>query len=476
MNPRKILVLLLLVCPLVLHAAPFDAHRFASQLDAGALRISIPVDDGAVALDVERVTRNADGSVIVRARIDREGWAVLTSSGGRWYGNVHTSTRSFEIRDGAIVEDTAPVNELAPKPSVQHAMAKSQELRTTPIANAAPVVVDVLIFYTSRLASLVPLADITNIANAAVENANLAYERSGVSHRIRLAGLEQTEYNEAPPGGGLEVWEEARARMVNPADGFMDEMHTRRDALHADAVMLMIGRNDACGYATLMTATSKSKAFAPDAFGLTAIQCAAQQLTLAHELGHLMGLEHDRPARNPDFEPAFPYAFGYRHPEDKFRTIMATEFFCQQRCSRVPYFSNPDKREPNGELLGLPIDDPNAANNALALEQTMPIMATFREAALPAMLVRSFGADRTEIERGQSVTLSWNTENATTVTLTGIGAVAATGSITLQPLQSTTYTLTASQTGVASITSAVRVVVNCGGAPCAVPKRRAAKK
>jgi plastocyanin len=337
-------------------------------------------------------------------------------------------------------------------------------------ASADPAIVDVLLVYTSHLHSLLAEPLIRATANAAIEEANLAYERSGISHRIRLAGLEETTYDESLAVAGNNAWDAARLRMVDGADGFMDEIHARRDALHADAVVLLITRNDACGYAELMTAPP-SIDFAPQAYAVVSISCAAKSLALAHELGHLMGLEHEREARTLPFEPAFPYAFGYRHPQDKFRTIMATELFCAQRCPRVNYFSNPEKSSDEGLPLGIS----EAANNALALAQTMPIMAAFRSAAVPAMLVRSFATDRTEIERGQSVTLSWNTENATSVEIGGFGTVAAIGSMTVTPQQSTTYTLTATQPGVAAITSTVHVVVHCDGEPCAVTRRRAAR-
>jgi peptidoglycan-associated lipoprotein len=63
------------------------------------------------------------------------------------------------------------------------------------------------------------------------------------------------------------------------------------------------------------------------------------------------------------------------------------------------------------------------------------------------------------VERGQSAQLSWNTSNAATVTIDGIGAVNATGSRTITPSESTTYHLSASGQGGATEATA-RVEVN----------------
>lgn len=55
-----------------------------------------------------------------------------------------------------------------------------------------------------------------------------------------------------------------------------------------------------------------------------------------------------------------------------------------------------------------------------------------------------FGADATEIFKGVEVVLSWNVSNAASVEIdNGIGPVAASGSVTVQPPSTTSYTLTA---------------------------------
>ena len=61
--------------------------------------------------------------------------------------------------------------------------------------------------------------------------------------------------------------------------------------------------------------------------------------------------------------------------------------------------------------------------------------------------------------RGQSVRLTWNTENADSASITGVGSVAAKGSTSATPDSSTTYILTAKGPGGLKEASA-RVTVN----------------
>src|ERR1700682_872834 len=47
------------------------------------------------------------------------------------------------------------------------------------------------------------------------------------------------------------------------------------------------------------------------------------------------------------------------------------------------------------------------------------------------------------MQKGQSATLSWSTTNATSVSISGLGTVAASGSQQVHPSTNTAYTLTA---------------------------------
>src|SRR5271155_1871432 len=76
----------------------------------------------------------------------------------------------------------------------------------------------------------------------------------------------------------------------------------------------------------------------------------------------------------------------------------------------------------------------------------------------PAAPTASVSASPNPVEKGQSTTLSWQTSNATAVSIDGIGAVQPSGSQQVTPADSTTYTLTAKGAG-GSQTATARVTV-----------------
>src|SRR5215470_3071703 len=59
----------------------------------------------------------------------------------------------------------------------------------------------------------------------------------------------------------------------------------------------------------------------------------------------------------------------------------------------------------------------------------------------------SLTASPNTVDKGQSVTLTWETTNATDISIDGIGAVQATGSQSVTPSDSTTYHLVAKGAG-----------------------------
>ena len=74
--------------------------------------------------------------------------------------------------------------------------------------------------------------------------------------------------------------------------------------------------------------------------------------------------------------------------------------------------------------------------------------------------ISSFTADTYILEEGDSAILSWTVSNATAITINqGIGSVALTGSTSVSPIITTTYTLTATNSA-GPITAMVTITVN----------------
>jgi len=84
--------------------------------------------------------------------------------------------------------------------------------------------------------------------------------------------------------------------------------------------------------------------------------------------------------------------------------------------------------------------------------------------APPPQPTASLTANPNSIQRGESTTLTWQTTNATEITLEGIGTVPANGSQDVTPTQSTTYRLTAKGAGGTQEATA-RVTVAVPSAP-----------
>lgn len=96
------------------------------------------------------------------------------------------------------------------------------------------------------------------------------------------------------------------------------------------------------------------------------------------------------------------------------------------------------------------------AKNATGTQtQTTTVVVTS-----PMVRIAGFSATPMTIRAGESATLSWSTDNATNVTISGIGAVANNGSQQVTPSATTTYLLTATGASGQPQTAQVTVQVN----------------
>lgn len=198
------------------------------------------------------------------------------------------------------------------------------------------IVIDVMILYTNRVISRY-IRDPHDLTELAIEQANQTFRNSGLGNiSLRLVHAQAIDYDEE----GAEQFTHLY-RMVDGEGPFKDVRRLRNEK-RADLVGLVLEDPSGCGLSTRVGAD------ADDAYFVVHHSCAAITISIAHEVGHILGARHDR--RIDANNTPFPYGHGY--VTDKWRTMMSYQSGCDG-CPRIPFWSNPRvlyKGEPTGTL------------------------------------------------------------------------------------------------------------------------------
>ena len=355
------------------------------------------------------------------------------------------------------------------------------DFKGRPCGAATDVEIDVAVVYTRAARDAAGGAPaIEAEIDLLVAETNRAYETSRVNHRVRLVDRSEVAYVETGDAT-LDL-----DRLLEPSDGHLDEVHALRDRVGADLVHMVVAETDFCG-----------RAYRPGVFGLSRQDCGAY--TFAHELGHNMGLRHDRyhvqhqqgGARS---HPAYGYvnqrAFEAGAPSSsRWFTIMGYPTQCNNAglsCGRVLAFSSP-RLQVNGDRLGVPFGTGGSgvtgpADAVAVLNATGPAVALWRDRATaganrPPAVVGTLPdrsltvGDMVDVDVARpfadpdgdrlSYDVSWSAPDVVTVVAAGGTAV----TLTAVGVGSAAIRVTATDPGGLSATLSFTVTVSAGNSP-----------
>jgi hypothetical protein len=227
------------------------------------------------------------------------------------------------------------------------------------IAEEELPVIDLMFLYTDRYAAELGQLSAETEINHLVATTNSYYLNSGALLRFRPIYYGQVNYDVQDSLNGAFT-------ALQSSQGVFADTLTLRDQLGADIVVLIdgkIGSENSCGLGSLPGRGFNGELFHPYGYSTDLFVTlyapgfdqsgGCDEETLAHELGHNLGLAHSR--RDSGAQGALNWAHGYGI-DGQFSTIMAyaSRF---PGAENLPLFSTPDSTECKGLACGVSRDD-----------------------------------------------------------------------------------------------------------------------
>lgn len=337
----------------------------------------------AVEMTTLRKQRLASGRELIEGRIEGgglpDGSATLIVNGASVTGTIETpGGKTYRLRPLGggrnaieLLDYKAMPKEHPPIPAVPSRAGSYQSHSPggLPPAPSSPgniqmgegqqyiPTIDIIVAYSGNADAKV--ADMAAMIDLAVAETNNSFELSGINGRLHLLDtVPMPNFNDKRTYG----------QMVDAlqTDAVLD---ARREALGADMVVMIVDNTDWCGMAPTTGGADNEYAV------LVHWDCATGYYSFGHELGHVVGADHDTDQGTNDFV-SYGHALLNKRPDSPnlgWRTIMGYECddgSCDQRIRR---WSNP-----NEEVWGLPFGTATE-NNARVWNERIGTVAAFRK-------------------------------------------------------------------------------------------------
>lgn len=272
---------------------------------------------------------------------------------------------------------------------------------------ASPAQIDILVYYTAAAATLYTADVVKSKALAAIQAGNTAAAQSAAYINFNVLAIEASPIQESGTGM-VQTYNNLKVNATAIA---------RRNALYADTVVLISNETGGVhGVGGGWWSWSNGTVTAYDGWAVVGAAYLGDY-SLAHELGHTLGLDHNR-ENTTSTSPGYHY--GHRVCNvNGFRTIMAYD--CTSTVPVVGYYSNPSitlNTYPAGVLYSLSPDTSTttASENSRSLNENAPWVTRLRQvpvdtvppAAVPGAPLNFTVTPST----GLKITLAWTLQDA----------------------------------------------------------------
>lgn len=332
---------------------------------------------------------NEPKSELVFSKYDNIITGMYASNNGEKIIFHQTSNGIFAV---SLVNEGNLVNQDSKNDFILNESAISQKVNANICLDSTPVcpatTIDVLVVYTNaaRIA-WGGIAQSNSFVATAITNFNNSLQNSGVSNvTINLVYAGEILYTET---GNINT---DLASFRNSSDGVMDDVHVLRSTYGADLCALITSTpTNTCGLGYLNS--NPTNYSANSAFTVSIYSCVVSNYTLAHEMGHNMGLNHDWFVSQSTAPCSHHHGYSNQTAvtlgtlstnSQRWRTIMAYNDECASvgiGCSRINRWANPNVNY-NSEPTGIAIGNPNPSNEAFGFARFACIISQFAPTAL----------------------------------------------------------------------------------------------